>query len=133
MRCRTIRSAVRAGTTAMTSFVKVIATLYSKAGGGRRYACSGRQVGMKNRLLALSLILVLPLVLALRTAGQSPFRPASAPSGKPRVVLTHDPELDDVNTMIRALLYTTDFRLEGLVYASGTFHFKGDGQGTTQE
>jgi hypothetical protein len=67
----------------MTSFVKVIATLYSKAGGGRRYACSGRQVGMKIRLLALSLILVL--------------------------------------------------RLEGLVCASGTFHFKGDGQGTTQE
>lgn len=51
---------------------------------------------------------------------------------KPRVVLTHDPELDDVNSLIRALLYSTDFRIEGLVYSSSRIHFRGDGQGTTQ-
>src|SRR5262245_44667734 len=53
-------------------------------------------------------------------------------AAKPRVVITADPELDDNNTLIRAILYTTDFQVEGLVYASGTFHWKGDGKGTTQ-
>jgi hypothetical protein len=53
-------------------------------------------------------------------------------AAKPRVVITADPELDDNNTLIRAILYSTDFQVEGLVYASGTFHWKGDGKGTTQ-
>jgi hypothetical protein len=48
------------------------------------------------------------------------------------VVITQDPELDDVNTVIRALLYSTDFHIEGLVYSSASIHFKGDGKGTTQ-
>jgi hypothetical protein len=51
---------------------------------------------------------------------------------KPRVVITADPELDDNNTLIRAILYSSDFQIEGLVYASSTFHWKGDGKGTTQ-
>src|SRR5262245_17787525 len=37
---------------------------------------------------------------------------------KPRVVVTTDPELDDSNSLIRYLLYSTDFRTEGLIYAS---------------
>ncbi len=55
-----------------------------------------------------------------------------APPGKPRVVITADPELDDNNTLIRALLYSSDFTIEGLVYASSQFHWRGDGKGTTQ-
>ncbi|MFL6448466.1 MAG: DUF1593 domain-containing protein [Bryobacteraceae bacterium] len=51
---------------------------------------------------------------------------------KLRVVITADPELDDNNTLIRAILYSSDFQIEGLVYASSTFHWKGDGKGTTQ-
>lgn len=50
---------------------------------------------------------------------------------KPRVVVTTDPELDDSNSLIRYLLYTTDFETQGLIYASSGFHWKGDGQGTT--
>jgi hypothetical protein len=49
---------------------------------------------------------------------------------KPRIVVTCDPELDDLNSLIRFLLYSTDFRVEGLVYASSQFHWKGDGKGT---
>ena len=49
---------------------------------------------------------------------------------KPRVIITCDPELDDLNSLIRFLLYSTDFRVEGLVYASSQFHWKGDGKGT---
>lgn len=49
---------------------------------------------------------------------------------KPRIVITCDPELDDNNSLIRFLLYSTDFDIEGLVYASSQFHWKGDGKGT---
>jgi hypothetical protein len=50
---------------------------------------------------------------------------------KPRIVITCDPELDDLNSLIRFLLHSTDFRVEGLIYASSQFHWKGDGKGTT--
>lgn len=58
--------------------------------------------------------------------------PQSTQTMKPRVVITDDPELDDNNTIIRAILYSSDMRIEGLVYASSQFHWRGDGKGTTQ-
>jgi hypothetical protein len=48
---------------------------------------------------------------------------------KPRIVVTADPELDDNNSLIRFLLYSSDLDIEGLVYASSMFHWKGDGKG----
>lgn len=68
-------------------------------------------------------------------AAESPAKPLylETPAGqKPRVLITADPELDDSNSMARFLLYSTDFRTEGLVYASSQFHWAGDGKGTTQ-
>lgn len=58
-------------------------------------------------------------------------REAAGSPPKPRIVVTCDPELDDLNSLIRFLLYSTDFRVEGLIYASSQFHWKGDGKGTT--
>ena len=49
---------------------------------------------------------------------------------KPRVIITCDPELDDLNSLIRLVLYAPDMQLEGLIYASSQFHWKGDGKGT---
>lgn len=49
---------------------------------------------------------------------------------KPRIIITADPELDDNNSMIRFLLYSSDVQIEGLIYASSQFHWKGDGKGT---
>lgn len=49
---------------------------------------------------------------------------------KPRIIITADPELDDNNSMIRFLLYSSEFKVEGLIYASSQFHWKGDGKGT---
>lgn len=49
---------------------------------------------------------------------------------KPRIIITADPELDDNNSMIRFLMYSSDYQIEGLVYASSQFHWKGDGKGT---
>lgn len=51
---------------------------------------------------------------------------------KPRVIVTCDPELDDQNSLIRYMLYATDFQTEGIIYASSGVHWKGDGKGTTQ-
>ncbi len=55
---------------------------------------------------------------------------AEQPVNKPRVIVTCDPELDDLNSLIRLLLFSTDFRIEGLIYTSSQFHWKGDGKGT---
>lgn len=49
---------------------------------------------------------------------------------KPRTIVTTDGELDDVDSFIRLLLYANEFKLEGLVYSSSQWHYKGDGKGT---
>ena len=49
---------------------------------------------------------------------------------KPRIIITADPELDDSNSLIRFLLYSTDYKIEGLIYTSSQFHWTGDGKGT---
>ena len=48
---------------------------------------------------------------------------------KLRIVITSDPELDDNNSLIRFLLYSSDVNVEGLIYSSSQFHWKGDGTG----
>ncbi|KPM47340.1 DUF1593 domain-containing protein [Jiulongibacter sediminis] len=54
----------------------------------------------------------------------------NAQEEKPRIIITADPELDDNNSLIRFILYSTDLDIEGLVYASSQFHWTGDGKGT---
>ncbi len=49
---------------------------------------------------------------------------------KPRVIVTSDGEVDDVDSFIRFLLYANEFDVEGLVYSSSMWHYAGDGQGT---
>lgn len=67
------------------------------------------------------------LVLLCLLIGTSPLVNAQK---KPRIVITADPELDDNNSLIRFLLYSSDLNIEGLIYASSGFHWKGDGKGT---
>jgi Protein of unknown function (DUF1593) len=57
---------------------------------------------------------------------------AQPPNGeiRPRIIITADPELDDNNSLIRFLLYSCDVDVEGLIYASSGYHWKGDGKGT---
>lgn len=57
--------------------------------------------------------------------GQTSVREA-----KPRIIITCDPELDDNNSLIRFLLFSCDVDVEGLIYASSGYHWKGDGKGT---
>lgn len=49
---------------------------------------------------------------------------------KPRTIVTTDGEVDDMDSFIRMLLYSSEFKLEGLVYSSSMWHYKGDGKGT---
>jgi hypothetical protein len=49
---------------------------------------------------------------------------------KPRTIVTTDGEIDDVDSYIRMLLYANEFDIEGLVYSSSMWHYKGDGKGT---
>lgn len=59
------------------------------------------------------------------------FIAAQVPEGKPRTIVTTDGEIDDVDSFIRMLLYSNEFHIEGLVYSSSMWHYKGDGKGTT--
>ena len=47
-----------------------------------------------------------------------------------RTIVTTDGEIDDVDTFIRMLLYSNEYQLEGLIYSSSMWHYKGDGKGT---
>jgi len=49
----------------------------------------------------------------------------SAPDGHPRIVATTDGEIDDRCSMIRFLLYTNEWDIEGLIYCSSRYHWKG--------
>jgi Protein of unknown function (DUF1593) len=55
---------------------------------------------------------------------------SEAQSHKPRTIVTTDGEIDDVDSFIRLLLYSNEFNIEGLVYSSSQWHYKGDGKGT---
>jgi hypothetical protein len=50
---------------------------------------------------------------------------------QPRTVVTTDGEVDDQDSFLRLLLYANEFKLEGLIYSSSQWHYKGDGKGTT--
>src|SRR5579875_3368936 len=71
-------------------------------------------------------------LLALIVANPSWAQPSPSPApARPRTIVTADAELDDSNSLVRFLLYSTDVQTEGLIYASSRFHWKGDGKGTT--
>ena len=75
-----------------------------------------------NKLKCLFLSGLMAVMPVCMSGQQTPGEKSS----KPRVIITCDPELDDLNSLIRFLLFSTDFRVEGLIYASSQFHWKGD-------
>lgn len=56
---------------------------------------------------------------------------AREPAAKQRTIVTTDGEVDDQDSFLRMLLYANEFHLEGLIYSSSQWHYKGDGKGTT--
>ncbi|WP_425826858.1 nucleoside hydrolase-like domain-containing protein [Streptomyces fractus] len=51
---------------------------------------------------------------------------AERTAAPPRTIVTTDPELDDLNSMLRMLLYSNELDIEGLVYSSSQHHHQGD-------
>src|SRR5918993_1912905 len=77
---------------------------------------------MNKRLLSMSFFV---LVIAIT----SPVI-AQPTTGRARTIVTTDGEVDDQDSFIRLLLYSNEFNIEGLVYSSSQWHYKGDGKGT---
>ena len=72
------------------------------------------------------------LAFGLATFGIANF--ANAASEKnfyenlPRTVITTDGEVDDMNSVIRALLYSNEMDIAGIVITSSTYHYAGDAE-----
>ena len=70
------------------------------------------------------------ILLAASCIFLGPGEALSQETIRPRTIVTTDGEVDDVDSFFRMLLYANAFRLEGLVYSSSQWHYKGDGKGT---
>ena len=46
--------------------------------------------------------------------------------GKPRLIITQDGEVDDMNSLIHTLLYANEIDIEGIVQTSSKLHYSGD-------
>ena len=78
-----------------------------------------------KKLACLMLCLGWLTGLVIAHAGSDTALPAF--EGKPRLLVTQDGEVDDMNSLIHTLLYANDFDLEGIVQSSSKLHFSGDG------
>src|SRR5215469_2951315 len=93
---------------------------------------TGEGIVMRNNVICKICGLTITMALSAVGVVAAPAQQRKNSEVKPRVVITADPELDDNNTLIRAILYSSDFKIEGLIYVSSQFHWTGDGKGTTQ-
>ncbi|MFI7130709.1 nucleoside hydrolase-like domain-containing protein [Nonomuraea sp. NPDC050153] len=65
---------------------------------------------------------------AALTSASTTAAPATwAHDVKPRVIVTQDGEVDDMDSFIRFLYYANEFDIAGIVYSSSRFHWAGDG------
>ena len=95
-----------------------------------------------TRRLAITPLCVLPFPAMLRPVlhlssllvllGGLLSVPGAAQDLRPRTVITTDGEIDDVDSFVRLLLLSNELRIQGLVYSSSMWHFRGDGTGTTR-
>jgi len=81
--------------------------------------------GLQINLRLYTIIVIVACLLTNTLNAQS-----SDKQIRPRIIITADPELDDNNSLIRFLLYSSDLNIEGLIYASSGYHWKGDGKGS---
>ena len=84
-----------------------------------------------SKFCQIAALLLLGLVSCQRPGegGTAPDK-ETALSYRARTVITTDGEIDDVDSFIRLLLYANELQIEGLVYSSSMWHYKGDGAGT---
>src|SRR6476661_5299296 len=85
---------------------------------------------LNKQMLLNNISLIVVLIIMLCLYSKSTKAQSYGKQVRPRIVVTTDPELDDNNSLIRFLLYSSDLEVEGLIYASSGYHWKGDGKGT---
>ncbi len=66
------------------------------------------------------------LALGVATFGFANFAEAANYNSMPRTVITTDGEVDDMNSVIRALLYSNEMDIAGIVITSSTYHYAGN-------
>ncbi len=82
------------------------------------------QKGKSIKMVQVSLLLAWLFFLIV------PNKSLAQAASKPRTIVTTDGELDDVDSFIRMLLYSNEYKVEGLIVSSSQWHYKGDGKGT---
>jgi hypothetical protein len=79
--------------------------------------------------------LIAPLAITTSASAAPPVGVAAESQGRsdkgvareyPRTIVTTDPELDDLNSLLRMLLYSNEINIEGLVYSASQHHYSGD-------
>ena len=60
------------------------------------------------------------------SAEAAPSGAETASSDKPRLLVTQDAEVDDMNSLIHLLLYANDIDIAGIVQTSSKLHYSGD-------
>lgn len=89
---------------------------------------------MKRKYSVLSMLLILVLCVGVFSAcqrsekesEQTAVKETSSKVEKARTVITTDGEVDDMNSVIRALFYANEFDLAGIVLTSSVYHYAGD-------
>jgi len=60
-------------------------------------------------------------------AAEGFFTPVPPAGARPRIIATTDGEIDDRCSMVRFLMYANEWDIEGIIYCSSKFHWKGHG------
>ncbi|GGH84068.1 hypothetical protein GCM10007362_38250 [Saccharibacillus endophyticus] len=63
------------------------------------------------------------------SSGSKPLTPqqqTQLKQSQARTVVTNDGEVDDMNSMLRFLLYSNEMDLAGIVLTSSVYHYSGD-------
>lgn len=69
-------------------------------------------------------MIVIVLIHSMMTTAQA-TRHAAPASAKPRIIVTTDGEADDRASMVRFLLSSNEFDVEGIINSSSQFHWVG--------
>ncbi|GAA2375453.1 DUF1593 domain-containing protein [Dactylosporangium salmoneum] len=59
--------------------------------------------------------------------GNSQGQNQGSSTTKPRIIVSQDGEVDDMDSFIRFLYYSNEFDIQGIVYSSSRYHYAGDG------
>ena len=76
---------------------------------------------MKTNLILLSII----LALAACSESKTNIETRVEANHKPRIIVTSDGEIDDECSVVRFLLYTNEWDVEGIITSSSQYHWQG--------